>query len=373
MAVASKRKGNLWSVESSLTELEQLANSAGAQVAGRLIQRLAMPSRSHYLGMGKLKELISLINEANVQLVIFDDELSPQQQINLERALEIKVIDRVALILDIFARRAKTREGQLQVQLAQLEYLLPRLAGQWSHLERLGGGIGTRGPGESQLETDRRLVQRKIHSVKAKIEQIRKQRELYRQKRRRAGIAVVALVGYTNAGKSTLLNRLGRADVITENRLFSTLDPTTRRLHLPNNQTVLITDTVGFIQKLPPKITAAFRATLEELAEARILINVVDITSHNAAEQCHIVENILRELGISDKPRITVLNKIDLLLDRSQEWNETRALDYLSATHEPIVENTLLISAVKGWGIHKLEENIAYMLNKNASLPLATL
>jgi len=369
VAVSPKRGGNLWSVESSLTELEQLANSAGAQVAGRLIQRLPTPSRSHYLGMGKLKELVSLKDEAGVQLVIFDDELSPQQQINLEKALEIKVIDRVALILDIFVRRAQTREGQLQVQLAQLEYLLPRLAGQWSHLERLGGGIGTRGPGESQLETDRRLVQRKIHSVKAKIEQIRKQRELYRQKRRRAGMAVVALVGYTNAGKSTLLNRLGRADVITENRLFSTLDPTTRRLHLPNNQTVLVTDTVGFIQKLSPKITAAFRATLEELAEARILINVVDITSHNAAEQCHTVENILGELGISDKPRITVLNKIDLLLDRNQERNETRALDYLSATHEPKMENTQLISAGKGWGMHKLEENIAYMLGKNASLP----
>jgi len=296
-------------------------------------------------------------------VAIFDDELSPLQQRKLEDTLEVKVIDRVALILDIFARRARTREGQLQVELAQHQYLFPRLAGQWSHLERLGGGIGTRGPGETQLETDRRLIQRKIHRLKNQIDDIRKHRQLYRQQRKKTGIPIVAIVGYTNAGKSTLLNALSHADVFVEDKLFATLDPTTRRLTLPDKSVVLLTDTVGFIRKLPPTIVTAFKATLEELAEASLLLHVVDLTCHNAAEQCQIVEDILADLDLSDKPRITALNKIDLLLKDSRGWDEERALNYLSDQCQAD-ENTVLVSAVKGWGLGKLRELVSRTLSQ---------
>jgi GTP-binding protein HflX len=296
-------------------------------------------------------------------LAIFDDELSPLQQRNLEEALQVKVIDRVALILDIFSRRARTREGQLQVELAQHQYLLPRLAGQWSHLERLGGGIGTRGPGETQLETDRRLIQRRIHRLKAQIDDIRKHRQLYRQQRKRSGIPIVAIVGYTNAGKSTLLNALSHADVFVEDKLFATLDPTTRRLNLPDRSTILVSDTVGFIRKLPPTIVSAFKATLEELSEANLLLHVVDLTFHNASAQCQIVENILAELDLIDKPRITALNKIDLLLDNSRIWDEASALKYLSGQTEAD-ENTVLISAAKKWGLDRLLELISRTLSR---------
>jgi GTP-binding protein HflX len=296
-------------------------------------------------------------------VVIFDDELTPLQQHNLEEALKVKVIDRVALILDIFARRAHTREGQLQVELAQHQYLLPRLAGQWSHLERLGGGIGTRGPGETQLETDRRLIQRKINRLKAQIDDIRKHRQLYRQQRRKSGIPVVALVGYTNAGKSTLLNALSHANVFVEDKLFATLDPTTRRLTLPDKSQVLLTDTVGFIRKLPPTIVSAFKATLEELDEASLLLHIVDLTSHNAPEQCQTVEDILSDLNLSEKPRITALNKIDRMLDNSRRWDEKSALDYLCGQTEAD-ENTVLVSAVKGWGLTRLLELISRVLSR---------
>ena len=295
-------------------------------------------------------------------MVIFDDELSPLQQRNLEDALDVKVIDRAALILDIFAKRAHTREGQLQVELAQHQYLLPRLAGQWSHLERLGGGIGTRGPGETQLETDRRLLQKKIHRLKKQIDDIRKHRQLYRQQRQKAGIPIVALVGYTNAGKSTLLNALSKADVFVEDKLFATLDPTTRRLTLPDKSTVLLTDTVGFIRKLPPTIISAFKATLEELSEASLLLHVVDLTSRNAAEQCQVVEDILADLELEDKPRITALNKIDRLLPVGKQWDEERVLKYLSA-RAPADEDTVLVSAVKGWGLGRLLELVGQVLN----------
>ena len=294
-------------------------------------------------------------------MVIFDDELSPLQQRNLEDALDVKVIDRAALILDIFAKRAHTREGQLQVELAQHQYLLPRLAGQWSHLERLGGGIGTRGPGETQLETDRRLLQKKIHRLKKQIDDIRKHRQLYRQQRQKAGIPIVALVGYTNAGKSTLLNALSKADVFVEDKLFATLDPTTRRLTLPDKSTVLLTDTVGFIRKLPPTIISAFKATLEELSEASLLLHVVDLTSRNAAEQCQVVEDILADLELEDKPRITALNKIDRLLPAGKQWDEERVLKYLSA-RAPADEDTVLVSAVKGWGLGRLLELVGQVL-----------
>ena len=282
-------------------------------------------------------------------MVIFNDELLRRQQRNLEEALEVKVIDRTALILDIFSRRAQTREGQLQVELAQHQYLLPRLAGQWSHLERLGGGIGTRGPGESQLETDRRLIRRRIHRLQTQIEAVRRHRALYRQKRQRSQIPVVALVGYTNAGKSTLLNTLSQANVLAENKLFSTLDPVTRRLALPNGQQFLLTDTVGFIHKLPPSIVAAFRATLEELAEADLLLNIVDITHPNAAEQFQTVEDILTDLNLNKKPKITALNKMDL----AGNQEETDILSQ-NALVKPPDENTIAISALKCWCLDKL-------------------
>jgi len=332
-------------------------------VVGKLTQRLPAPSKAHYLGRGKLDELLSLKSSANYDVVIFDDELSPLQQRNLEDALQVKVIDRSALILDIFAKRARTREGQLQVELAQHQYLIPRLAGQWSHLERLGGGIGTRGPGEAQLETDKRLIRQKIHRLKQRLEEIRRHRELYRQHRRKSGIPIVAIVGYTNAGKSTLLNALSQADVFVENKLFATLDPTTRRLTLPDRSVVLITDTVGFIRKLPPTIVTAFRATLEELNEASILLHVVDLTCHNAAEQCQIVEDILTDLNLADKPRITALNKIDLLLDRDKTWDEPTALDFLSDS-QVVSGNTVLISATKKWGLSQLLELIRHTLTQ---------
>ena len=347
-----------------MEELAQLAKTAGANVIGRLIQRLPIPSKTHYLGKGKLDELLSLKGSVNYDVIIFDDELSPLQQRNLEEALQVKVIDRAALILDIFAKRARTHEGQLQVELAQHQYLFPRLAGQWSHLERLGGGIGTRGPGESQLETDRRLIRQKIHRLQAQIEEIRKHRRLYRQQRRESGIPIVALVGYTNAGKSTLLNALSQADVFVEDKLFATLDPTTRRLTLPDKNVVLLTDTVGFIRKLPPTIVTAFRATLEELPEANILLHVVDLTSHNAPEQCQTVEDILADLKLMDKPRITALNKIDLLLDNGKTWDEKSAINYLSDRDNVINKNTVLISAEKGWGLSGLLELINQTLTK---------
>jgi len=363
IAVASKGGADRWSAEDSIDELAQLAGTAGARVAGKLIQRLPQAAKTHYLGKGKLEELIALKASTNYTVAIFDDELTPLQQRNLEEALKVKVIDRVALILDIFARRAHTREGQLQVELAQHQYLLPRLAGQWRHLERLGGGIGTRGPGETQLETDRRLIQRKIHRLKAQIDDIRKHRQLYRQQRRKSGIPVVALVGYTNTGKSTLLNALSHADVFVEDKLFATLDPTTRRLTLPDKSSVLLTDTVGFIRKLPPTIVTAFKATLEELDEANLLLHIVDLTSHNAPEQCQTVEDILSDLNLSEKPRITALNKIDLLLDDSRRWDEKSALDYLSGQTKAD-ENTVLVSAVKGWGLTGLLELIGRTLSR---------
>ena len=356
MAVGAKVGASRWSLEDSVSELAQLADTAGVEVTGRLFQRLSAPSKSHYLGSGKLEELVALKNEVNCDVVIFDDELSPVQQRNLEEVLQVKVIDRAALILDIFARHARTREGKLQVELAQHEYLFPRLAGQWSHLERLGGGIGTRGPGESQLETDRRIVRRKIHRLKAEIEEIRKHRELYRHHRQNSGIPVVALVGYTNAGKSTLLNTLSGNDVLVWDKLFTTLDPTTRRLVLPDKASFLLTDTVGFIQKLPPTIISAFRATLEELTEVNLLVHVVDLTNHNAVEQCQTVEDILSDLDLADKPRITVLNKIDQLFGNGSVLSQQDTTESLCQECGVETKNTVLVSASKGWGLDELLE-----------------
>jgi GTP-binding protein HflX len=331
-------------------------------VVGRAIQQLPAPSHDYYVGRGKIEELKALKETIGYNVVILDDELTPVQQRNLEDALDVKVIDRVALILDIFARRARTREGRLQVELAQHEYLLPRLAGQWQHLERLGGGIGTRGPGESQLETDRRLIRLKIQRLKKQTEEVRKQRNLYRQQRRRSGIPVIAIVGYTNAGKSTLLNAISKAGVLADNRLFATLDPTTRRVFLPNSQAVLLTDTVGFIRKLPPTIIDAFRATLEELNEASLLVHVVDLSSPEADEQCRTVESILGELGLSNKPRVTALNKIDIFLEKMGNFDEKSALAYFSSEGLAAGDCTVPVSAVKRWGLDKLLETMGKVL-----------
>jgi len=365
LAVSHKGSQGRQATRNSLEELAQLADTAGAAVVGKIIQQLPTPTHDFYIGKGKIQDLLALKSTNPYSVVIFDDELTPNQQKNLEDALEVKVIDRVALILDIFAKRARTHEGRLQVELAQHQYLLPRLAGQWSHLERLGGGIGTRGPGESQLETDRRLIKRKIQRLEEQTEEIRRRRAQYRQQRQRSGIPVAALVGYTNAGKSTLLNTLCKADAYADDKLFATLDPTTRRLTLPDNNTVLVTDTVGFIRKLPPAIVNAFRATLEELSEASLLLHVVDLSSPDATGQCQTVEDILRELGLADRPRLTVLNKIDLLAGE-QYRDEKQALDYFAAQGGPVDAGTVYVSAAKGWGLNRLLEMISETLGKTA-------
>jgi len=357
--VGSKTPNNDWSVTDSLEELSHLTKTAGANVVGMLTQNLDVPSPTYYIGKGKIGELIDLKEQTRYDTVIFDDELSPRQQRNLEETLGVKVIDRSALILHIFARKARTHEGKLQVELAQHQYLLPRLVGQWRHLERLGGGIGTRGPGEAQLETDRRLIYKRINLLQHKIESVRKHRALYRRRRKETGTPIVALVGYTNAGKSTLFNTLSKASVDVEDRLFSTLDPVTRRLALPTGQQFLITDTVGFIHKLPPSIIAAFRATLEELDEADLLLHIVDIPHKNAANQCLTVEKVLRELNLENKPKITVFNKLDLALSSEAELKALTTIPYFE---EEIVlpnKSIALISAAKGWGIDELLNKIA--------------
>ncbi|MDA0988525.1 MAG: GTPase HflX [Chloroflexi bacterium] len=358
MGVEIKGAPHLWSVEDSLEELGLLAQTAGAQVVVTLNQRLDRRTQT-YVGKGKLDEIKALQDDVHADVVIFDDELTPTQQRNLEQALDTKVIDRTALILDVFARRAQTHEGRLQVELAQHEYLLPRLVGQWSHLERLGGGIGTRGPGETQLETDRRLIRNKIQKLKRELEQVRQHRSLYRQRRQRQGVPVVSLVGYTNAGKSTLLNALSHAGVVAEDKLFSTLDPVTRKISLPDNRSFLLTDTVGFIQKLPPTLVAAFRATLEELEEADGILHVIDITHQNAPEQVQVVNDLLAGLHLEDKPTILVLNKIDLLAD--QDMGEEYAGCLKTSLRQ---DRVVTVSATKGWGLDNLLKNITELLNQ---------
>ena len=345
-----------WELNSSMEELAQLAKTAGAKVVGRIVQKLEKPSSTHYIGSGRLQQLVDLKSTLNYDTAVFNDELRPRQQRNLEEALGVKVIDRTALILDIFSRSARTKEGKLQVDLAQHEYLLPRLAGQWSHLERLGGGIGTRGPGESQIETDRQLIRKRISSIKRQIEAVRKHRELYRRKREKSHTPLVALVGYTNAGKSTLLNVLCKSDVLVENKLFSTLDPVTRKLHLPDGRNILLTDTVGFIHKLPPLIVAAFHATLEELDEADLLLHVVDITSPDAVSQSQTVEEILKQLKLDAKPRITVVNKIDLLVESLEESGD------LTISIKSPPEATVVVSAQNGWNLMMLLDKVQKLL-----------
>ena len=311
-AVELKSRDHLWGLDDTMDELAYLARTAGAEVVGRVTQRSDRLT-STYVGKGKVQEIKDSVEELGAQVVIFDDELTPSQQRNLEEALQTKVIDRTALILDVFGRHARTHEGKLQVELAQHQYLLPRLVGQWSHLERLGGGIGTRGPGETQLETDRRIIRRHIQKVQQELDQVKQRRARHLGRRKLAGIPMATLVGYTNAGKSTLFNALSDAGVTAEDQLFSTLDPITRRVRLTSGGELLLSDTVGFIQKLSPMVVAAFRATLEELSESDVLIHVVDITHPKAPEQAQVVDETLAELGLDHKPRLMVMNKMDLL------------------------------------------------------------
>lgn len=359
LLVAAETPGSLLPAEDSVQELAELARTAGAEVAGALFQKLEHPNVATYIGSGKVEEVAAEVKRLAVNVVLFDDELSPSQQRNLERALGVKVIDRTALILDIFATRAQTREGRAQVELAQLQYLLPRLAGQWSHLERMEGAIGTRGPGETQIETDRRLIRGRISKIRRDLEEVRTQRELYRRRRARNNMPVVALVGYTNAGKSTLMRALSGADVLAEDKLFATLDPITRRVALPSGETVLLTDTVGFIQKLPTQLVAAFRATLEELEEADLLLHVIDISHQNAFEQTQTVDKTLLDLGVAARPRLLALNKVDLLLstegERVADFDEARAT-VLGAGAPP--RDVVLVSASQRWGLDMLRQRI---------------
>jgi GTPase len=319
-------------LDDSLAELALLAKTAGLEVVGRLTQRLDSPHPSTLIGSGKLEELNILVTELGASVVLFDDELSPRQQRELEKALgeNVKVIDRTALILDIFASHARTREGAVQVELAQYEYRLPRLTRAWTHLARqaggraggASGGVGVRGPGETQLEVDRREIGRRIAFLKRQLEEIRKHRDQYRQHRREAATPVVAVVGYTNAGKSTLLNAVADADVLAEDKLFATLDPTTRRVELPSDRLALFSDTVGFIQKLPTQLVAAFRSTLEEVTAADLLVHVVDVSHANREEQIAAVEEVLEELGAGNKTTVMAFNKIDRLDMREPEVAE---------------------------------------------------
>ena len=342
-----------WKPKDSIAELKELASGAGAEVVDIVSQQLTKPTQT-YVGKGKLESLLEIVKEKKIDTIICDDELKPTQQLNLESALPgTKVIDRTALILDIFASRAQTHEGRLQVDLAQHEYLLPRLAGQWTHLERLGGGIGTRGPGESQIETDRRLARNRIDKLKKAIEKVREHRQRYRQRRKRSDLPIVSLVGYTNAGKSTLLNTLASSGVIAENKLFSTLDPVTRKIPLKNGKEILLTDTVGFIQKLPTTLVAAFRATLEEAEEADLLVHVSDISHPNRYEHCYAVNEVLENLGLTDKPKIGALNKIDLLPKEYKAYGDPSLIQLMDQ-----FDQTVFCSAETGFGIGELINTI---------------
>ncbi len=342
-------------VDESLTELALLADTAGAEVVGRVTQDRDRPEPATFIGKGKVEELHQRILEEKIPLVIFDDDLSAVQVRNLERQLECKVLDRSALILDIFASRAKTNEAKTQVELAQLEYLLPRLTRQWTHLSKQFGGIGTKGPGETQIETDRRLIRTRISHLKEKLKRISQQRVTQRKGRTKHTRA--ALVGYTNVGKSTLLNLLSGSDVFVENRLFATLDPTTRLVALNSAVSILMTDTVGFIRKLPHHLVASFKSTLEEITEADILLHIVDLSSPFFEDQIHVVQEALEDLGAGETPTLMVFNKIDILPDRSMI--PTLAEKY---------PNRVFISATRGMNILGLKNEVAKLLEKEFTI-----
>jgi GTPase len=341
-----------WTAEDSLTELAALATTAGADVVGAEWQNRRHVDPNWYLGKGKAEALLQAKSETGFDVLIADDELSPGQQKNLESILNAKVIDRSRLILDIFALHARTHEGSLQVELAQLEYQLPRLTRLWTHLSRTGGGIGTRGPGESQLETDRRLIRERIKKMKERVEDVRRQRQTAARGRDRRLQSTVAIVGYTNAGKSTLLNTLVGSEVaLAEDMLFATLDPTTRQVRLGEGQTAIMTDTVGFIHKLPHQLVDAFRATLEEVTRADVLIEVVDAADDHNPEHRATVQTVLDELGAGDKPRLTAFNKADLIYPGT-----------VGDVPAPAVSGSVLVSAATGFGLDTLRAEIAALL-----------
>jgi GTP-binding protein HflX len=332
-----------WDLRDSMEELAELANSAGAEVVDTITQKLQKPTAPYYIGKGKAELIKDSLQGRQVTSVIFNDELSPAQGRNLENLLARKVLDRTQLILDIFAQRARSREGRLQIELAQLQYLLPRLTGMWEHLSRQTGGIGMRGPGETQLEVDRRRVQERIARLERELESVRKTRAVQRQGRKRHQWPVASVVGYTNAGKSTLLNLLTGADVVAENRLFATLDPTTRSFTLPNKQRVLLTDTVGFLRKLPHTLIESFKATLEEVSEADLLIHVVDLSHTRVDEQMAAVDKVTKELDAYGKQTLIVFNKIDNLADKE-----------LAETYVKRFSGSVAISARTGEGVNRL-------------------
>ena len=341
-----------WDLRDSMEELAELANSAGAEVVDTITQKLQKPTAPYYIGKGKAELIKDSLQGRQVTSVIFNDELSPAQGRNLENLLARKVLDRTQLILDIFAQRARSREGRLQIELAQLQYLLPRLTGMWEHLSRQTGGIGMRGPGETQLEVDRRRVQERIARLERELESVRKTRSVQRQGRKRHQWPVASVVGYTNAGKSTLLNLLTGADVVAENRLFATLDPTTRSFTLPNKQRVLLTDTVGFLRKLPHTLIESFKATLEEVSEADLLIHVVDLSHARVDEQMEAVDKVTKELDAYGKQTLIVFNKIDNLADRE-----------LAETYVKRFSGSVAISARTGEGVDKLVQALQEALS----------
>ena len=342
-----------WTAEESIAELASLADTAGAEVVGAEWQNRRHVDPHFYVGKGKVDELVAAKSETGYSVLITDDELSPAQQRMLEEAVKTKVIDRSRLILDIFAQHARTHEGRLQVELAQLEYQLPRLTRLWTHLSRTGGGIGTRGPGESQLETDRRIVRDRIKKLKERVDQVAEQRRTATRARDRRLLASVAIVGYTNAGKSTLLNSLvGQEVAKAEDRLFATLDPTSRQVNLGEGQTAIVTDTVGFIHKLPHQLIDAFRATLEEVTRADVLLEIVDASDRHFAEHRATIQTVLEELGAGDKPRLVAFNKADLI--------EASARD--AETPGPAIAGTVLISALTGYGLETLRAELSALL-----------
>ncbi|HWH24404.1 MAG TPA: GTPase HflX [Candidatus Limnocylindria bacterium] len=342
-----------WSAEESLTELASLADTAGAEVVGAEWQNRRHIDPNWYLGKGKAEELVQAKAETGFSVLVADDELSPNQQKALESLLSVKVLDRSGLILDIFAQHARTHEGRLQVELAQLEYQLPRLTRLWTHLSRTGGGIGTRGPGETQLETDRRVIRERIKKLKERVEGVRRQRDTAARSRDRRLVPTVAIVGYTNAGKSSMLNALvGSEEARAEDRLFATLDPTSRLVRLGDGQSAIVTDTVGFIHKLPHQLVDAFRATLEEVNRADVLLEVVDVADRHAPEHRQTVQQVLDDLGAADKPRVLAYNKADLVDPAASDADQPA----------PLIAGSVLVSAHSGYGMDVLRARLSAVL-----------